>query len=124
MKKVVVLGLTSLFLLTGCGSKVVCKGTTEDGGQKIKMKITATIKSDKVSKASATMTFSDKKTAEQTCGFLALAAAMSEEAKDLDYKCKGKTLEVKNYELMEDGIKGATKDSFIKSMKEQGLTCK
>ena len=30
MKKVVVLGLASLFLLTGCGNKVVCKGTQKE----------------------------------------------------------------------------------------------
>lgn len=124
MKKVVVLGLTSLFLLTGCGSKVVCKGETKQSGQKVSAKYTATLKSKKVDKVKVTMKFSDKKSAEDYCGLMELAKAFAGDSAKLDFKCKGKTIEFSDYTQMSSEIKGMSKDDFIKSMEEAGLTCK
>lgn len=59
MKKVAVLSLASLFLLTGCGNKVKCK--TEDGTY------TGTIKGGYVVKLTATQKFDSKEEAKETC---------------------------------------------------------
>ncbi len=126
MKKVVVLGLASLCLLTGCGNKVVCKGTQKESGKKVTMKVTATMKSDKVDKVSAKMTFSDKKDATEMCGLMELANSFAEKDSDkIDVKCKGKTIEIKDYAKMSgESTKGMKKADFIKAMEAQDLTCK
>lgn len=124
MKKVVVLGLASLFLLTGCGNKVVCKGESKEDGQKVNMKVTATLKSKKVDKVKATMKFSDKKSAEEMCGLLELAKQFSSDSK-IEFKCKGKTIEFSDYTAMAgDNVKGMSKADFIKAMEAEDLTCK
>lgn len=128
MKKVMVLGLASLFILTGCGSKkVVCSGTTTEDGQKIKMKVTGSLKKDKIDKISAEMKFSDKDTAKQMCGLLELANSFAKDDEKIEYKCDGKTLKIEDYAKFsedEDSLVGKSKKEFIKAMEEQELTCK
>ncbi|MCR5787685.1 MAG: hypothetical protein K6G37_01160 [Bacilli bacterium] len=129
MKKVAVLGLTSLFLLTGCGSKnnVVCTGSTNEGGEKISMKVTGSLKGDKIEKVSAKLTFGSKDKAKQYCSIFELANSMASDSKDkIDVKCSGKSIEFKDYTKVssDDSIIGASKADFIKAMEEQELKCK
>ena len=70
------------------------------------------------------MKFSDKKSAEDYCGLMELAKAFAGDSAKLDFKCKGKTIEFSDYTQMSSEIKGMSKDDFIKSMEEAGLTCK
>lgn len=127
MKKVLVLGVAALFL-TGCGNKnqVVCKGKMSEDGQKIEMKVTGTLKSDKISKVSAEMTFSKKDTAKQMCSLLELANSMAEKDQKIDFKCDGKTLKIEDYTKYAEGddIIGSSKADFIKAMETEKLTCK
>ena len=81
MKKGILLGIAGLFILTGCGNKVVCTGKIDESGTKAEAKITATIKSDKVSKVSAKMTFADEKTAKTVCTYADLANTLAEKKK-------------------------------------------
>ena len=147
MKKLAVLGLAALFLVTGCGSKdddnsskksestkssetkkidsknqVVCSGKESAAGQSISMKMTASLdSSDKVEKVSATITFNDKKFAEQYCS---LYKAKVEDA-DKIMKCNGNSVEFSNYSaVVGDEIAGIDKDEFIEVMEDEGLTCK
>ncbi len=128
MKKGVLLGLASLFILTGCGNKVVCTGKMDEAGMKATAKITATIKSDKVSKVSAAITFDDKQTAETYCGLIKAFATAGDE--DMDIKCSGKTMNIGNYAAFagaedDEKIIGMSKADFIKAMeKEDGVKCK
>ena len=132
MKKGILLGLASLFILTGCGgNKVVCTGKMNEAGMKAEMKITATIKSDKVSKIAAEMTFDDEKTAKSMCGLLELGNSFAEKEEDkVPFDCKGKTISFTDYSKMADSdedtkIIGMSKADFIKEMeKEDGVKCK
>ena len=106
--------------VTGCGkskNQVVCTGTATEGGQKYEAKIVANLKDGKVKDGYVEMKFSDKKTAETMCGFMAMANSMAEDnSKKIDYKCNGKTLKINSLATLdEDGkIVGMTKDEFIK----------
>ena len=128
MKKAIVLGAASLFLLTGCGDKVVCTGKVDESGVKADMKIVATFKKDKISNATAEMKFADKKSADKICSLFETMNNFAEKDEDkLDVKCKGKTLKIANYTKLadEDEIKNMTKDSFIKEMEQtDGVKCK
>ncbi len=132
MKKGILLGLASLFLLTGCGSngnKVVCTGKLEEDGMKAEMKLTATLKDDKVEKVAADMTFDSKDTAKQYCSLFEMANSFAEdEADKVKFKCDGKTISFENYADFageDDEIVGMSKADFIKEMeKEDGVTCK
>lgn len=136
MKKFLVLGLAGLFLFAGCGNNknkntVVCTGSTKENGVKISMKVTATLKDEKVSAAKAIMTFGDKKTAKQFCSLFELANSFAEsDDKKVDIKCNGKNVEFADYDKFmstddaDAKIIGLTKDEFISSMKEQELSCK
>lgn len=124
MKRVAVLGIASLFLLTGCGSKVVCKGTAKENGEKVNMKVTATLKKDKIDKVSAKMSFSKKDTAKQYCSLFEAAKALGADS-GVDVKCSGKTIEFKDYaQVTGEKLSGMTKADFIKEMEAQDLTCK
>jgi len=116
MKKAVVLGLASLFLLTGCGSsknKVTCKGSMNQGGIKVEMKAIATLKDNKVKSVDLEYEFGSKEIASLMC-------AATKEA-----KCSGKTVKISGETaLSETGMSTeATKDDFIKAAKAQGLKC-
>ena len=133
MKKGILLGLASLFVLTGCGNKVVCTGKMDEAGMKAEVKITATIKADKVDKIAADMTFDDEKTAKSYCGLFELANSFAEKEEDkISFDCKGKTISFKDYSKMVDEdadsdnkVIGMKKADFIKEMeKEDGVKCK
>ena len=127
MKKVL-FGLGACLLLAGCGNgnKVVCTGTEEEDGVKVTMEVTATLKNEKVNGVSATMSFSDKKTAEQYCSIFELANSMSED-EQVDVKCDGKKIIFADYTQMSSGddeIIGLSKEEFIKAMEDTELKCK
>lgn len=84
MKKGIVLGLASLFVLTGCGDKVTCTSETVEGGKKVTMKMVGTFKKDKLTETEMIAEFSDKDTAKKAC----------DEAKksDKNVKCSGKKI--------------------------------
>ncbi len=130
MKKGILFGLVCLFILTGCGNgnKVVCKGKLDEAGMKADMTVTATIKSDKVDKVSASMTFDSKDTAKQYCSLFEMANSFAEDDEKVDFKCDGKTLTFENYSDFageDDEIIGMSKADFIKEMeKTDGVSCK
>ncbi|MBO4600735.1 MAG: hypothetical protein J5634_00655 [Bacilli bacterium] len=108
MKKVAVLGLASLFLLTGCGSnKVTCK--SDEG------KVTATIKNDKVTNISMEMTASSKEEAQMVC-------ALYKEA-----KCSGKTVKISDAASLmgysKSDLSKLSKDDFKKAMEASDFKC-
>jgi len=125
MKKFLNLSIIALFVvvLSGCGkgADIVCTGTVEEDGQTYKAKIEANLDGNKVSKAKATMEFSDKETADTMCGMLALSNSMSEE--QIDYKCSGKKITFNDF-LQMGGGEEYTKEEFIEEMEDEGLSCK
>lgn len=131
MKKVAILFVIGLFLVSGCGKKnqVVCTGSQEESGQKFTMKVTANIKDDKVSGISAKMTFDNEDMAKSFCGILGLANSMSEDSKNkIEFDCGKKSITIKNYEKLAESegenVADLSKEDFIKAMEEEGLTCK
>lgn len=108
MKKAAVLGLASLFLLTGCGSnKLTCK--SDEG------KVIASIKNDKVTKISMEMTASSKEEAKMVCAVYK------------DAKCSGKTVKINDaasilgYSNKE--LSKVTKAEFKKAMEAEDFKC-
>ena len=130
MKKGILLGLASLFIVTGCGgNKVVCTGKSDSAGISAETKITATIKNDKVAKVAGEMTFKDESTAKTMCSYVELANSLVEKEEDkVKVTCKGKTISFDDYTKMaddEEKIIGMSKADFIKTMeKEDGVKCK
>ena len=133
MKKIFIVLFIGLFAFTGCGkdnNKVVCSGTKEEDGQKIKSEITATLKDKKVDKVSATMEFEDEKSATAMCGLFTMANGLATDEKDkIDFKCDGKKIIFNDYTSMiadDDDIQivGLGKDDFIKAMESEDFTCK
>ena len=116
MKKGIVLGLASLFVLTGCGKKVVCSATEGEGDKKYTYSYTATIKDDKVSALTITAEFQNKKTAEEAC-----KEAKDGATKDAKVKCSGKKVSITG--PLTDEEKKTTKDEFVKSMETIGFKC-
>ena len=118
MKRVAILGLTGLFLLTGCGNKVTCKGTDKVDGSKVSVKVTAELESKKVESISAVMKFDDETVAKQYCSKLKFYVG------DLA-KCDGKEVKIENYNKVSNGnMVGKTKKEFKNYMKEVGYSCK
>ena len=108
MKKVAVLGLASLFLLTGCGSKkVTCK--SDEG------KVIATLKGDKVSKISFEMEAPSKEEAKAVCALYK------------DAKCSGKTVKISDAASLmgfsKSDLEKLSKDDFKKGMESEGFKC-
>ena len=129
MKKGILLGIASLFIVTGCGNKVVCTSKVDDAGMKAEVKVTAAFKGDKVNKVAAEMTFDDEKTAKSYCSLFELANSFAEKEEDkVSFDCKGKTISIKDYSKMADDednkIIGMKKADFIKAMEEEGAKCK
>lgn len=127
MKKVLGLSLISLLVLTGCEKSVVCKGTVEEDGINANIEVKGILENDKISKASATMTFSDETASQSVCGMLALVNSFATDSEKINYECNGKTVKLENYLQMaseEEKKDSYTKDEFIKLMEEEKLTCK
>ena len=128
MKKGILLGLASLFLLTGCGNKVVCSGKVNENGLKVDMKVTATFKNDKVNKLSGEIAFDDKDTAEQYCSLFKLANNYADEKDKISFKCSGKVIAFDDFNDFlgdEHEYNKMSKKEFIKSMEESdGVSCK
>lgn len=127
MKKVLGLSLISLLVLTGCEKSVVCTGTLEEDGINANIEVKGILENDKISKAPATMTFSDETASQSVCGMLALVNSFATESEKVNYECNGKTVKLDNYLQMaseEEKKDSYTKDEFIKLMEEQKLTCK
>ena len=126
MKKYFLIAGVALLLLTGCGKKqVVCTMTEEEGGQKATASIIGELdSSDKITKVSYEMEFSDATYAEQYCALVKLAAP--------DAKCNGKKIVIDDATSMleeDDSDKklvGMTKDEFITYAKSSSseVTCK
>lgn len=128
MKRVLGLSLISLLVLTGCEKSVVCKGTLEEDSTKANIEVKGIIENDKISKASATMTFSDETSSQSMCGMLALVNSFAtDESKKIGYECSGKTVKLDNYLQMvseEESKDSYTREEFIKLMENEQLTCK
>ncbi len=132
MKKIMfsIMVVGCVFLLTGCGlgNKVVCTGTTEESGYKVGMKVTATLKGNKVDKVSASMSFDNKETADTFCSILKLANTYAEDGKKIDFSCSGKSITIKDYTQLVDSsdekLSDITKEDFIKAMESEKLKCK
>lgn len=128
--KIIFALVISSILLCGCESsknKVVCVGKVVDDGYEMTMRITAKLKDDKVTNATATMTFNDEDTAQAVCGFLNIQTSTNE----VDtYECKGNKITIKDFSKVKetsenDKIIGITKEEFINKMTEdEGVTCK
>lgn len=130
MKKYLFLMIIGLFLLAGCGSnknEVVCKGNEKENNTTVSVKTVGKLQNDKINSVSATMTFEDKKTAESYCSLFKLVNSFSEDM-EIDVKCSGKTVEIRDYEKIlessETVVKGLTKAEFKEIMQNQGLICK
>ena len=129
MKKYAFLMVAGLLLVSGCGSKneVVCTGSSSEDGMNLTMKVTATIKDEKVSAAKAVMTFDSKEMADAYCGIFNLASSLTEDGEKIDVKCDGKDVIFNDYSQFadsEDQIIGMSKEDFIKAMETSELSCK
>lgn len=118
MKKVAVLGLASLFLLTGCGSKkVTCSRDFSAAGIKITGKVIATVSGKKVKGIEFAFDTNSKETAQLFC------------TQYKDAKCSGKTATIKGdaaYSLMgvsKSDLKDVTKSDFMDAAKANGFKC-
>jgi len=108
VKKAAILGLASLFVLTGCGSnKLTCKN--KEG------KVIATIKDDKVSKISMEVTADSKEEAKMVCAFYKGA------------KCNGKKVTIDDAADMlgysNKTLSKLSKADFKKAMEGQNFKC-
>ena len=109
MKKVAVLGLASLFLLTGCGSKKVTCSSSEG-------KIIATVKGDKVTKIGAEIDYGSKELAKAACKL------------DKKAKCSGSNVKyddaASQMGITKDELSKLTVKEFKSGMKAMGFSCK
>lgn len=138
MKKMMGLlaSLLVVFSLTGCGSKgTELKCTGEVDGQKATA--TATLDGEKITKVvmESVAEAESKEEAEQGAALInGMSAMLGESGMTMSAKVNGKkvtttmTMDVAKMEK-EDlegnlGTSDLTKDSFVKAMEEEGLTCK
>lgn len=92
MKKYAFILVAGLLVFTG--KEKSTEGTVE-------MKVTATLKDEKINKVQAVMSFEDKKTAETMCGIFNLANSMAQSEDDkIAVKCDGKDIEFEDYSSM------------------------
>ena len=133
MKKGIVFLVAALFLLGGCGkNEVVCSGKVEEDGKTYEVKVTGTLKDDKIASVKASMVFGDKETTDQFCSIMSLINSFAEDdSKKVDYKCDGTTITIENYQNMADSDEespiGKTKEEFIELMtkdSDEQVTCK
>lgn len=117
MKKVLVLGLASLFLLTGCGNKVTCTRKLSEGGKTITAKIIAKVKSNKIDSFDVQYDTDSKDTAKLFCTVYKSA------------KCSGKTVKITGDDALsmvgisKSELKKTTKKDFIKGIESTGFKC-
>ena len=121
MKKGIILGLVSLFILTGCGNKVVCTWKITEDGERSQLRVTATFKNDKIDKLDAEISFVDAATAKEYCSLFERANRYADEKDKIDFTCDGKTLTFKDfsdYAQSDSEYSKMTKKEFIKEMEE------
>ena len=121
--------LVALFVLTGCGDKLVATKVTEESGMKVQEKIEVSFKNDKVDKVKMTMTFDNKETAEAMKSLFTLGLSMSEEDIKMDVKQSGKSLivtfDAKAYaEYAGESDVNMTKAEMKKALEEEGYKVK
>lgn len=118
MKKGVILSLASLFLLTGCGSKVTCTQTLKQSGKEIEAKIIAKVKSKKIDSIEVVYNTDSKETANLFCKAYSSA------------KCSGKKVTFDNDSALklvgisQSDLSSTTKDDFVKGIETTGFKCK
>ena len=125
MKKIVLLGLISIFLLTGCKKELVCSGKIDKEGKTASTKVIATIKNGKVNTTKVAITFDEKEATLQYCSLLEKLNLLTEQNK-ITYQCNNKTI---NFEKFQDfasifansneDLDGISKTAFKKKMKDQ-----
>ena len=116
-----------LFLTTGCGKKQLkCSATVTEDGVTMKGEVIADLdKDDKIEDATIIYTFDDKEQAETYCSFIKL---LEDKDKGVLVDCKDNKITITGYANIEDeegsdGMVGASKEEFIKAVKEEGFTC-
>lgn len=130
----VIVGVLSLLLLTGCGSKnqLKCTAEVEQNGSKYSGKMIVELDgNDKVKDATMEMTFDNEDEANQTYSMfqlvIGMAKSMAEEGQevpDIDIKKDGKTLTISNYASFakftsdeeNESLIGMSKEDFIKKV--------
>lgn len=118
MKKGLVLGLASLVLLTGCGKKVTCTTTLNEGGEKIEAKLIAKVKKDNIDSIEVEYNTQKKETAKAFCTMFKKA------------KCNGKKVTfskdaaLEQFGVTEKQLKETSKDDFVKGIESTGFKCK
>ena len=129
MKKLFLIGVVGVLLLTGCGSSigsgadVKCSGKMTEDGVSAEATYYAYLKDGKVSKVDIEMTFDDSKYADQVCQVYELAKTLApEEAGDMKINCSGKTVTIEG--MKDDDFENLTKEQFISKAEAQGLSCK
>lgn len=128
----VIVGVLSLLLLTGCGSKnqLKCTAEAEQNGKKYKGEIVVDLdNNDKVKDASMTMTFDSSEEADQMYSMfqlvIGMAQGMAEDGKEVpnfDIKKDGKSIIISNYASFasfsgdeeKEELLGMSKEDFIK----------
>ena len=123
MKKLFLVGVVGLLLLTGCGSKkgdVVCSGKMNESGVSIEANYYGYLTEGKISRLDVEMVFTDKETADTMCTYMKQSAS----SLGIGVSCSGKTVTIENFEKTTAGLSGMSKDDFVSAMQQQGLTCK
>lgn len=119
----VVVMVAMLFVLTGCGSKLVATKSTDDSMMgKYEEKIEVSFKGDKADKIVWTMEFDDENKAKAAAGVYGLAS--SEDSKiDVDQKGKKVTLKMsaKDFGSSDEDV---NKDDMKKQLEDMGYTVK
>ena len=115
--------LFSLILLTGCdGNKVTCSGRIKQGDSKTQVKITATLKDNKVVKMSTTTTFDAADDAKSYCNSMTeYNKNAKEDQVKFDFKCDGNSVTVNDTVNDENSM---SKEDFVEAMENQALACK
>lgn len=131
MKKFLLIGISSLFLLTGCNSnKIVCTEKIDENGINSELIVTASLNKNRVDKISATMTFENKAMADQVCGIFEKTNTFAEQESDMiNLDCKDNVITFDDYSKLlnndEEKVIGMKKADFIKMMeKNKGVSCK
>lgn len=133
MKKLLLFMFFSMgiMVMTGCsflGNKVVCTGKTSDMGINSDDRIEITLDGDKVKSVYAKFVYDTEDNANTICEALKSANSVASEDDKVKYTCTGTTVVINNYEKVLETAnietKGADKTTFIKTMEDEGMTCK
>ena len=125
MKKIIFLFL--FIFLVGCSNanQVKCYKNYYEDDDTYEEVIKATIENDKVTKLDATITFSSKEKAKSYCD--ALEKYLNYSSINIEYKCKGKKIEISNYDkytFSSDSVIGYTKQELIDFYTAYQYACK